>query len=264
VCIRVNSDAAAQITLNGIDVDILLKQTESSMEIVFNNALRPFKQRVNFIFFYHTKPIQITTNSTEDDYNVDMVKALVRNADYLAQHKLGGYDITITLVHHSNSSVTRQSPVCGGGAAYSFTAGLPHGVVALNCLVNDRFDVVVHEVKHVYGAGHDLETRIKDLKVVSADEVPITDVLGYKLCGAAAADSVRTIMSYDCRKLYVKRIPHFSCAHYTYDDKPIGYAATTDKHGSSNCDVIHMNALAVSNFGRTHPILAARQHRLSS
>jgi hypothetical protein len=51
ISVRLTKAAADYITSTNVDFAKIMKDTEEEMELYFNNALRPFRKSVNFIFF---------------------------------------------------------------------------------------------------------------------------------------------------------------------------------------------------------------------
>jgi hypothetical protein len=291
VSMKMIYDTAVYLKLHDIDFESLVHQTKEPMTLVFSNALRPFRQRVVFIFFWNLQPVKFKNvfgMNTSGGVNWEVLTSLSSNKEYMREHTLAGYDIGLVIVHHHSSAMLQYDSAeqwaavpevdCGGGIAYGIESvhQSPFGVIALDCLLKGHFDVATHETGHLYGADHDEDTLREHHQELRKEfekneifdeplwsELPINESMGFKKCGDTVSNSRRTVMSYDCPGMYVPRLPHFSCKHCDFEGLAIGYAATADKHGSSNCDTIHTNIGVISNLAKLHPTLLARQHSAS-
>jgi Metallo-peptidase family M12 len=204
----------------------------------------------------------------------ELLMSLGSNDGYMREHKLAGYDVGLVISHHHTTAMKQFDTLqqwqdsdmdCLGGIAFGIESihKSPFGVVALDCLMKGHIDVATHEVGHLFGADHDEESLHEwyDDVDIPWSELEINERMAYKVCGSTVRNSRRTIMAYDCPGMYVPRIPHFSCKHYDCNYLPLDYAATSDKHGASNCDGTHRNIGVISGLGTLHPTLAARQNR---
>jgi hypothetical protein len=61
VSLKLTTAAAEYMRLHNITFETLVKAIEKHMELAFNNALRPFRQRVNFVFFWSAQPIEFVS-----------------------------------------------------------------------------------------------------------------------------------------------------------------------------------------------------------
>jgi hypothetical protein len=191
-----------------------------------------------------------------------------------------GCDVTIMLTYHGpRTAFAADDDRCYGGIAASLDDGSfekllfvrthPLGVVDVYCVLNDREEVLSHEMAHIFGCQLDIATySINDFKVRYKNNTvpkvpPKGDQHGLRDCPSDDdADCWHTIMAYPSKREKGRRsIGYFSCDGEMIDGKSIGYKASnsTDGYGADNCSIISKNIEMVSNLGTPNPFVAKRR-----
>jgi Metallo-peptidase family M12 len=276
LCLKVDNATQQLLAELNIPIEHVAQRGRAVVNVHFNRALHPHNKNTDIVVMWmDDKPFYFYTNTTNPNQrHLEAHYAMAKSSSFMEDHRYMGCDITVLLTYHGpTTTFAAGDDRCYGGIASSldndsteklqFVSAYPLGVVDIYCMLNEREDVLSHEMGHVFGAQHDIETRKLEFKHKQPSIPPKGDQHGMKGCsGANKEDCWRTIMSYSHSHLPGQHsIGYFSCAGQIVDGKSIGFNASnsTDGYGADNCSIISKNIEMVSNFGTPNPFVAKRR-----
>jgi Metallo-peptidase family M12 len=246
LCLKVDNATQQLLADLNIPFEHVAQRGRAVVNVHFNRALHPHNKNTDIVVLWmDDKPFYFYSNTTDaEQRHLEAHYAMAKISSFMEDHRYIGCDITVLLTYHGpNTTFAAGDDRCKGGIASSldndsiekllFVSTYPLGVVDIYCMLNEREEVLSHEMGHVFGAQHDIETRRADFKHQHPNIPPKGDQHGLRGCPSDDdADCWHTIMAYASKREKGHRsIGYFFCDGQFVDGKSIGYKASNSTDG---------------------------------
>jgi hypothetical protein len=253
LCLQITNGTKQFLLDHNIPFTDTAAQGRLSTNLRFNCALEPSNKSTDIVAILPDEAFPFYSNATDEaDIHEALFYAMATSGTFMDQHRWMGCDVTVIFDYQGERD--SSDDCCNGGLANTLDSTsnssmdwqrmklLPLGVVDIYCMLNNREEVLSHELGHVFVAQHDLATCRTDLK--RTGRTPARgDCYGHGECNDDNSDCWHTIMSYPIGANKRQRsIGYFSCADQVVAGRRIGFEASnsTDGYGADNCSIIRI------------------------
>eukprot|EP00953_Heterococcus_sp_UTEX-ZZ885_P041938 21361-Heterococcus_DN1.PRE.5 len=235
----------------------------------FDNSFKHLNASSNFklLMGAPTKAVeQKEADSSAAAYAI--LESLRDDKQLVMDHIRSGCDATLYVADFCYPEKGKQS--CRGGLAVQFFKGsAPFAVVDIDCILNGRAHVGVHESGHLFGADHDLETDERDARAIAKGRdrdwrnymPPPGKTHAFLKCDCSKRIAVYTMMSYgcaidfpDCKWFFGEQqypLPVFSSPRIFMSGMTVGLdAATPNSYGADNAQIVYDNWNTIASNGK--------------